>query len=115
LDLDGGSDGLQGERIGVEQAQFEDVGSWSQFRNKITFIPKLKGHMLTPKFGTGRSLICGPNLVKKSVRKKEGFSRKIRQRSSQSAIGFRSARKLFALILRDCVMTWPERKGQMDG
>jgi hypothetical protein len=27
LDLDRGSDGLQGERIGVEQAQFEDVGS----------------------------------------------------------------------------------------
>jgi hypothetical protein len=39
LDLDGGFDGLQGERIGVEQAQFEDVGSWSQFRNNITFIP----------------------------------------------------------------------------
>jgi hypothetical protein len=36
--------------------------------------------MLTPKFGTGRSLICGPNLVKKSIRKKEGFSRKIRQK-----------------------------------
>jgi hypothetical protein len=32
--------------------------------------------MLTPKFGTGRSLICGPNLVKKSVREKEGFSTK---------------------------------------
>jgi hypothetical protein len=31
LDLDGGSDGLQGERIGVEQTQFEDVGNWSQF------------------------------------------------------------------------------------
>jgi hypothetical protein len=71
--------------------------------------------LLTPNFGTGRSLICGPNLVKKSVRKKEGFPRKIRQRSSRSAIGFRSARKLFALILRDCVMTWPERKGRMDG
>jgi hypothetical protein len=34
--------------------------------------------LLTPKFGTGRSLICGPSLEKKSVRKKEGFSRKIR-------------------------------------
>jgi hypothetical protein len=39
LDLDGGSDGLQGERIGVEQIQLEDVAKWSQFRNKITFIP----------------------------------------------------------------------------
>jgi hypothetical protein len=39
LDLDGGSDGLQGERIGVEQIQLEDVSDWSQFQNKITFIP----------------------------------------------------------------------------
>jgi hypothetical protein len=30
--------------------------------------------MFTPKFGTGRSLNCGPGLVKKSVRKKEGLS-----------------------------------------
>jgi hypothetical protein len=73
------------------------------------------GWLLTPKFGTIRGLICGPSLVKKSIRKKEGFSRKIRQRSSRSAVGFRSARKLFVLILRDCVMTWPERKGRMDG
>jgi hypothetical protein len=39
LDLDGGSDGLRGERIGVEQIQLEHAGNWSQFRNKITFIP----------------------------------------------------------------------------
>jgi hypothetical protein len=39
LDLDGGSNGLRRERIGVEQIQFEDVDDWSQFRNKITFIP----------------------------------------------------------------------------
>jgi hypothetical protein len=71
--------------------------------------------LLTPKFGTGRSLICGPSLVKKSVRKKEGFSKNIRQRGSLSAVCFQSARKLFALVLRDCVMTWPERKGRMDG
>jgi hypothetical protein len=32
--------------------------------------------MLTPKFGTGRSLICGPSLVKKSIWKKEGFLKK---------------------------------------
>jgi hypothetical protein len=25
------------------------LGIYGQFRNKITFIPKLKGHMLTPK------------------------------------------------------------------
>jgi hypothetical protein len=39
LDLGEDSDGLQRERMGVEQIQFEDVGGWSQFRNKITFIP----------------------------------------------------------------------------
>jgi hypothetical protein len=27
----------------------------------------LKGHKLTPKFGTGESLICGPNLVENLV------------------------------------------------
>jgi hypothetical protein len=71
--------------------------------------------VLTPKFGTGRSLICGSNPVKRSVREKEDFFRKIRQRSPRSAICFRSAGKLFALILWDCAMTWPERKGRMDG
>jgi hypothetical protein len=28
---------------------------------------------------------------------------------------FRSAKELFALISRDRMVTWPERKGQMDG
>jgi hypothetical protein len=32
--------------------------------------------MLTPKFGTGRSLICGPSLAEKSVQAKEGFFKK---------------------------------------
>jgi hypothetical protein len=71
--------------------------------------------LLTPKLGTGRSLIYGSSLVKKSVRKKEGFFKKIWQRSLRSAVCFRSAKGLFELILRDCVMTWPERKGRMDG
>jgi hypothetical protein len=71
--------------------------------------------MLTPKFGTGRSLIGGPSLLEKSVREKEGFFKKIRQRSLRSAVRFRSAEGLFVLILQDCVMTWPERKGRMDG
>jgi hypothetical protein len=63
--------------------------------------PSLFLVLLTQKFGTGRSLSCGPSLVKESVRKKEGFYRKIRQRSSRSAVGFRSVRNLFALILWD--------------
>jgi hypothetical protein len=74
-------------------------------------IEYLNLNLLTPKLGTGRSLICGPSLVQKSVREKEGFFRWIRQRGSRSAVCFRSARGLFALILRDCVMTWPEQKG----
>jgi hypothetical protein len=32
--------------------------------------------MLTPKFSTGRSLVCGPSLVKKSIQKKESFLQK---------------------------------------
>jgi hypothetical protein len=71
--------------------------------------------LLTPKFGKGRSLICGSNSVKNPIWKREGLFRRIRQRCPRSAIYFRSARKQFVLILRNCVMTWPERKGRMDG
>jgi hypothetical protein len=53
--------------------------------------------------------------MKKSVQKKEAFFERIRQKSLQSAVCFRSAKGLFTLILRDCVVTWPERKGRMDG
>jgi hypothetical protein len=70
--------------------------------------------MLTPKFGMEGSLICGPNLVKNSVQR-----RKISSEDSAEvlAVGscFRSAKGLFALILRDRMVTWPERKGRMDG
>jgi hypothetical protein len=53
--------------------------------------------------------------MKKSVQKKEGFFKRIQQKSLRSVVCFRSAKGLFALILRDCVVTWPERKGRMDG
>jgi hypothetical protein len=49
LDLDGGSNGLRRRRIGVEQIQFEDVGGWSQFRNKITFYPVIVGAYVNTK------------------------------------------------------------------
>jgi hypothetical protein len=66
--------------------------------------------MLTPKFGTEESLICGPNLVKNPVQ-----WRKISSEDSAKMLEvgsfFRSARGLFALISRDRVVTWPERKG----
>jgi hypothetical protein len=39
LDLDEDSDGLRRERMGVEQILFEDADGWSQFQDKITFIP----------------------------------------------------------------------------
>jgi hypothetical protein len=54
-------------------------------------------------------------LDEKSVQKKESFFKRIRQKSLRSAVCFRSAKGLFALILRDCVVTWPKRKEQMDG
>jgi hypothetical protein len=45
---------------------------------KITFIPKLKGHVLTPKFGKESDLWV--RLGEESVRWKEGFFRCIRQK-----------------------------------
>jgi hypothetical protein len=48
---------------------------YGQFRNKITFIPKLKGHMLTPKIGTGERLISGPSLVINSIRQEKNLIR----------------------------------------
>jgi hypothetical protein len=54
-------------------------------------------------------------LGKKSRPEKEGFFKRIRQGNLRSAVCFRSAKGLFALISRDCVVTWPERKGQMNG
>jgi hypothetical protein len=74
-----------------------------------------KVQLLTPKFGTGGSLICGPSLVKKPHPENEGFFKRIRQRNLRSAVCFRSAKGLFALISRDPMVTWPERKGRMDG
>jgi hypothetical protein len=91
LDLDEDSGGLRRERIGVEQIRFEDVGGWSQFRNKITFIPQLKGHVLTPKFGKESDLWV--QFDEESVWRKEGFFRYIRQKNPRSAICFRSARE----------------------
>jgi hypothetical protein len=47
-----------------------------------------------------------------------GEGRFLQKNSAEKlAVGncFRSAKGLFALISRDCVMTWPERKGRMDG
>jgi hypothetical protein len=65
--------------------------------------------LLTPKFGIGRSLICGSSLVKNPVQGRKvsskGFGRETCGRQ------FASVQRLFALISRDCVVTWPERNG----
>jgi hypothetical protein len=91
LDLDEDSGGLRKEKTGVERIRFEDVGGWSQFQNKITFIPQLKGHVLTPKFGKESDLWV--QLGEEFVWWKEGFLRCIRQRDPRSAICFLSARE----------------------
>jgi hypothetical protein len=73
--------------------------------------------MLTPKIGTRERLICGPSLVINSIRQ-EKISSRIRQGRLRSAMRLRSARGLFALSFRGCVMTWPETEGKdewMDG
>jgi hypothetical protein len=71
--------------------------------------------MLTPKIGTGGSLICGSDLVKNPRRAEEDFFKRFGRDACGRQFCFRSARELFALISRDCMVTWPERKGRMDG
>jgi hypothetical protein len=70
--------------------------------------------MLTPKIGTRKRLICGPNLVTNPVR--QG---KISSEDSVEvpAVGsmFPSAEGLFALDSRDCVLMCPERKEGTNG
>jgi hypothetical protein len=71
--------------------------------------------LLTPKFGTGGSLICGPNLVKNPVQRRKVSSKRFSRDARGRQFCFRSARELFALISWDHMVTWPERKGRMDG
>jgi hypothetical protein len=69
--------------------------------------------MLTPKFGKGSDLWVQRG--EKSVRQKEGFLQM--NSAEESAVGnsLPFGKETVALILRDCVVTWPERKGRMDG
>jgi hypothetical protein len=71
--------------------------------------------MLTPKICIGGSLICGPNLVIKSRPAEEDFFKRFCRDACGRQFCFRSAKELFALISRDRMVTWSERKGQMDG
>jgi hypothetical protein len=67
--------------------------------------------MLTPKFGTGRSLICGPSLV--SGRRKVSLKDSAEELAVGNMLPF--GKGTVCADLQDCVMTCPERKGRMDG
>jgi hypothetical protein len=69
--------------------------------------------MLTPKFGKGSDLWVQPG--EKSVRRKEGFFRCIRQKNSAVSYLLLFGKGTVELILRDCTVTWLKRKGRMDG
>jgi hypothetical protein len=71
--------------------------------------------MLTPKFGTEGGLICGPNLIKNPVQRRKVSLKRFGRDARGRQFCFRSARELFALISRDRMVTWPERKRRMDG
>jgi hypothetical protein len=54
-------------------------------------------------------------LGEKSVRRKEGFLRRIRQKKSAVGYLLPFGKGTVELILRDYTVTWPVRKGRMDG
>jgi hypothetical protein len=60
----------------------------------LKFDNKMKLDVLTPKFGKESDLWV--QLGEKSVQRKEGFFRCIRQKNPRSAVCFRSARKLLS-------------------
>jgi hypothetical protein len=68
LDLNEDSGGLR--RAGVDRFNSR-IRGWSQLWNKIIFIPQLKGHVLTPKFGKESDLWV--RFEKESVWWKEGY------------------------------------------
>jgi hypothetical protein len=66
--------------------------------------------MLTPKNGTGKRLICGSSLVTKYHSARKNLLRGFGKRRLRSAMRYRSAKGLFALLkgsFRECVVTWP--------
>jgi hypothetical protein len=95
------------------------LGIYGQFWNKITFIPYLKGNMLTPKNGTRKRLTCGPSLVMRYHSARENLLKGFGKGHLRSAIHCRSAKGLFALLkgsFREYVMTWTDiRKERVDG
>jgi hypothetical protein len=83
-------------------------------RNKITFIPQLKGHVLTPKFGKESDLWV--RLDEESVWWKEGFFFQ-RYSAKRSAVGYllQFGKGTVELILRDWTVTWLNQGERMNG
>jgi hypothetical protein len=82
-------------------------------RNKITFIPQLKGHVLTPKFGKESDLWV--RLDEESIWwKGESFQR---YSAKRSAVGYliQFGKGTVKLILRDWTVTWLDQGERMDG
>jgi hypothetical protein len=110
LDLDEDFGGLR--RAGVDGFDLK-IRGWSQLWNKITFIPQLKGHVLTPKFGTESD--SWVRFDKESVWWKEGSFQ--RYSAKRSAVGYllRFGKGTVELILRDWTVTWLNQGRRMDG
>ena len=110
FDLDEDSGGLR--RTGVDGFDLK-IRGWSQLWNKITFIPQLKGHVLTPKFGKESDLWV--RLDEESVWWKEGSFQ--RYSAKRSAVGYllQFGKGTVELILRDWTVTWLNQGERMDG
>jgi hypothetical protein len=82
-------------------------------RNKITFIPQLKGHVLTPKFVKESDLWV--QLGEESVWWKERIFQMYS--AKKSAVGYLLpfGKGTVELILRDWMVTWLKQEGRMDG
>jgi hypothetical protein len=81
--------------------------------NKITFIPQLMGHVLTPKFGKESDLWV--RFDRESVWWKEGLFQ--RYSAKRSTVGYllRFGRGTVKLILRDWMVMWLNQGKRMDG
>jgi hypothetical protein len=103
---------LEERRTGVDRFKL-NIHGWSQLRNKITFIPRLKGHVLTPKFGKESDLWVqlGQEFVSWKGRIFQMYSAK------KSAVGYLLpfGKETVELILRDWTVTWLKQGGRMNG
>jgi hypothetical protein len=81
--------------------------------NKITFIPQLKGHVLTPNFGKESDLWV--QFDKESVWWKEGYFQRYSVKISAVGYLLRFGKGTVELILQDWTVTWLNQGGRMDG